>query len=460
MKFKNILRLFALMGVAMTGISLQAQKMPPFVVAVDSATDMPKLTDDELWERSVPIKYPVSRSVINPQEAGYRRLVEEILRLKQQEYTLCRLLVIRGSASPDGNYRSNEQLAHRRARTLVDSLSHYIPIPDSLVEERYMAEDYVGLRRLMVASDAPYREAVIKAIDTCRTPADTKAALRRMEGGQVWQQLLHNYYPHLRTARVVLFVASPVKETAAADTPTTESTVQPVPVSQPEPVRQSVKSTSKETIYKEPTPTEKILHRPMLNVKTNLLYDLLLIVPQYGWAPTPNLSFEFLPRGGHITAVAEWMGSGWRSDKRLKTYILKNILLEGRYYLQGGAAYTGHYLAAYGNLGKFDIQFSASKAWINDKFGKTWGCGIGWGYVKRIGQSPWKWEVNASIGCLHTPYDSYHPAEDWAVQGNFYYNWHDDPTKFVKRKSTFNYFGLTRIGFSISYDLPWPGWKQ
>ncbi|ADV42888.1 hypothetical protein Bache_0871 [Bacteroides helcogenes P 36-108] len=338
----------------------------------------------------------------------------------------------------------------------VDSLSRYIPIPDSLVEERHTAEDYAGLRRLMINSDAPYRDAVVKAIDKHRRSADIKAALFRMESGHVWQRLLHDYYPRLRAARVVLFVSA--TETPEAHTPDSRSepteagaTVADTAVATSGAIMEQTSILSKK---------EKTSLQPMLNVKTNLLYDIALVVPQYGWAPTPNISLEFMPRSGHITAVAEWMGSGWRSDKRLKTYILKDILLEGRYYLQGDAAYTGHYFAAYGNLGEFDIQFSATKAWINDKFGKAWGCGIGWGYVRRIGQSPWKWEVNAAVGYLHTPYDSYHPAEDWAVQGNFYYNWHDDPTKFEKRRSTFNYFGLTHLGISISYDLPWFGWKK
>lgn len=479
MKLKHTLRLLVLMGAAMmTGISLQAQETPPFVVVIDVDANVPKLTDDELWERAVAIEYPVGKAVMNPQDAGYRRLVKTASQLKDRDYALCCLLVMRGSASPDGNYRCNELLAHRRARTLKDSLSLYIPLADSLVEERYMAEDYAGLRRLVIASDAPYREAVVKAIDNNRTPTSTKAALRRIEGGQVWKLLLHDYYPRLRAVRVILFVSSPKREEKqpadavetgeAAETEISE-TQKPV-IAEPSETKEAVTDTAVATSgtimeqqnnranilpQKEKTPLQ-----PMLNVKTNLLYDLALVVPQYGWAPTPNISLEFMPRDGHITAVAEWMGSGWRSDKRLKTYILKNLLLEGRYYLQGDAAYTGHYLAAYGNLGEFDIQFSATKAWINDKFGKAWGCGIGWGYVKRIGQSPWKWEVNAAVGYLHTPYDSYHPAEDWAVQGNFYYNWHDDPTKFEKRRSTFNYFGLTRLGISISYDLPWFGWKK
>jgi hypothetical protein len=67
MKYKNIFRLFALMGAAMiVGIPLQAQETPPFVVVVDADANVPKLTDDELWEQAVAIEYPVGKAVMNP----------------------------------------------------------------------------------------------------------------------------------------------------------------------------------------------------------------------------------------------------------------------------------------------------------------------------------------------------------------------------------------------------------
>lgn len=48
------------------GIPLQAQETPPFVVVVDADANVPKLTDDELWEQAVAIEYPVGKAVMNP----------------------------------------------------------------------------------------------------------------------------------------------------------------------------------------------------------------------------------------------------------------------------------------------------------------------------------------------------------------------------------------------------------
>ncbi len=279
--------------------------------------------------------------------------------------------------------------AHQRAQTITDSLRHYITIPDSAVQEQFVTEDYYGLRQLMLASDAPYSKAVIDIINQGKSDAEIKAALKRLQGGRVWQQLLKNYFPQLRAVRVLLVVTpkqQPKPDVATPVVPDIPTEVLADTIAEPKDVVEVPVIQEPVAIQEEP----KAEYQPMFNIKTNLLYDLALYVPQYGWAPTPNVSLEFLPRGGHVTALAEWTGTGWRSDRKNKTWILRNILLEGRYYIKGGAQFTGHYVEAYAHTGEFDIQFSPSKAWINDSFGKSWGGGIGWGYVRRIKQSPFK----------------------------------------------------------------------
>lgn len=424
--------------------------VPSYVVVLDRDQEVPDISDSTLWERALPVTFKVNRTFIPRADTNYVRLKAELPRLIE-DYDVCRLLIIRGSASPEGGYRNNIRLAHGRARALVDSLSYFVEIPDSVVQERYMFEDYEGLRRTIKDTDEPYRQEIADIIERHRgNAAATKAALMRLDGGRVWRRLLKVYYPRLRAARFLLFLTPRrIMPKGVPDMPLAriggEETLLPPPV-----------LPMLATPLREPQEEEP--WQPMINIKTNLLCDLALIVPQYGWAPTPNVSLEFLPRGGHLTAVAEYMGSGWRSDKRLKTWILRSLLLEARYYRRGGATFTGHYLSAYANIGKYDIQFSAEKAWLSKQYENTWGCGLGWGYVRRIGSTPWKWEVNAAVGYLHTAYDRYHPAEEWATPGEFYYNWHDAPEDFRPLRNKFSYLGLTRLGFSISYDLPYPRW--
>lgn len=433
----------------------ETNDLPTYVVLVESDSVLPEMDDSCMWEKAIPIYFKVNKAVINPESPTFVELKDVVSKLNSG-YS-CRLVIIRSSASPEGGYQNNVSLAHRRARALVDSLCHYIHIPDLSVEERYVHEDYEGLRRMMMESDVAYRSKVISIIERYRgKDAQIKKALMALDGGRVWQQLLRQFYPKLRASRLLIIV-SPRSTEAKPHSSIVEMVVDTVPRFDTDMIHISPSELIAE--WHVPDHYDKEW-QPMFNVKTNILYDLALTVPQYGWSPLPNVTVEFLPERGHITAAVEYMSSGWRNDSKLKTWIVKDILLEGRYYLRGNAAFTGHYLSAYANTAKYDIQFSATKAWLSKNYGDTWGCGVGWGYVKRIGDSPWKWEVNAGVGWLHTRYDRYHPAEEWATEGKFYYNWHDSPELFVKLRNKFNYVGLTRLGISISYDLPWPRWKK
>jgi len=343
--------------------SSQGQSSFIIMFLTDEAT--PQLSDDELCQRATVVRFPV------------------------------------GGASPEGGYQNNSRLAHPRA--LVKVQSKYISLPDSLVEEKCVKEDYIGLQRLLAEKPMPYSKQVSSVIEENKGNATkAKLALQRLE----------------------LFIS---KKDSLPDTLTMDSG------------------------NKAEIPSSG---HPCLNVKTNILYDLALFIPQYGYAPTPNISLEYLPKSGHITPVVELTWAPWRNDKRSKTWIIHNLLLEGRYYLKNGGLYIGHYVSAYANAGAYDIQFNENKAWFSDKWSYNYGFGIGWGYVKRFQEnSRWKWEVNAALGYLRSGYDGYHNAESWADKDKHYFDWHENPSDYRRYQNHLNYWGLTRFGFSISYDL-------
>ena len=324
-----------------------------------------------------------------------------------------------------------------------------------------------------------------------------------MNGGKTWRLLLRDYFPELRASRLVLFVSkkgsiplgvpadiaggtkvpadlqSAGKQAVTNEQATMDTTL--VSSVDTADCKSAAPPTGQDGLQVEARPSA----HPGLNIKTNLLYDLALFVPKFGYALTPNLAIEYLPKSGHITPVLEVTWSPWRNDSRSKTWIIHNFLLEGRYYIrkvkseerrvknsnaytsplgvpadlqsagkERASGYTGHYFSAYTNLGTYDLQFNSTKAYLADKWGKTYGFGLGWGYVKRFTESSrWKWEVNAALGFLHSDYDKYHDAESWAEPGNTYFNWHENPADYHRYKNHLNYWGVTRLGFSISYDL-------
>ena len=475
---KKSLKLILLSLVSVYSLGVQARMMRSdehpgsnFIITLPADSARMSLSDSELWEKSAVVRFPVGSAYIPYSDPGFRNVVKEVEKLKDG-YEVCCLLVIRGSASPEGGVKNNTRLAHQRAKALVKVLSKYIPLPDSLVEERYINEDYAGLRRLMEEKPTAYSQQVLSILKKYKDQdAQAKQALQRLNGGKTWRLLLRDYFPELRASRLVLFVSkkgsiplgvpadiaggtkvpadlqSAGKQAVTNEQATMDTTL--VSSVDTADCKSAAPPTGQDSLQVEARPSA----HPSLNIKTNVLYDLALFVPQFGYAPTPNLAIEYLPKSGHITPVLELTWSPWRNDNRSKTWIIHNFLLEGRYYIIGDA-FTGHYIAAYTNLGTYDLQFNSTKAYLADKWGKTYGFGLGWGYVKRFtSESRWKWEVNAALGFLHSDYDKYHDAESWAEPGNTYFNWHENPADYRRYKNHLNYWGVTRLGFSISYDL-------
>ena len=475
---KKSLKLILLSLVSVYSLGVQARMMRSdehpgsnFIITLPADSARMSLSDSELWEKSAVVRFPVGSAYIPYSDPGFRNVVKEVEKLKDG-YEVCCLLVIRGSASPEGGVKNNTRLAHQRAKALVKVLSKYIPLPDSLVEERYINEDYAGLRRLLEEKPTAYSQQVLSILKKYEDQdAQVKQALQRLNGGKTWRLLLRDYFPELRASRLVLFVSkkgsiplgvpadiaggtkvpadlqSAGKQAVTNEQATMDTTL--VSSVDTADCKSAAPPTGQDSLQVEARPSA----HPSLNIKTNVLYDLALFVPQFGYAPTPNLAIEYLPKSGHITPVLELTWSPWRNDNRSKTWIIHNFLLEGRYYIIGDA-FTGHYIAAYTNLGTYDLQFNSTKAYLADKWGKTYGFGLGWGYVKRFtSESRWKWEVNAALGFLHSDYDKYHDAESWAEPGNTYFNWHENPADYHRYKNHLNYWGVTRLGFSISYDL-------
>ena len=475
---KKSLKLILLSLVSVYSLGVQARMMRSdehpgsnFIITLPADSARMSLSDSELWEKSAVVRFPVGSAYIPYSDPGFRNVVKEVEKLKDG-YEVCCLLVIRGSASPEGGVKNNTRLAHQRAKALVKVLSKYIPLPDSLVEERYINEDYAGLRRLLEEKPTAYSQQVLSILKKYEDQdAQVKQALQRLNGGKTWRLLLRDYFPELRASRLVLFVSkkgsiplgvpadiaggtkvpadlqSAGKQAVTNEQATMDTTL--VSSVDTADCKSAAPPTGQDSLQVEARPSA----HPSLNIKTNVLYDLALFVPQFGYAPTPNLAIEYLPKSGHITPVLELTWSPWRNDNRSKTWIIHNFLLEGRYYIIGDA-FTGHYIAAYTNLGTYDLQFNSTKAYLADKWGKTYGFGLGWGYVKRFTESSrWKWEVNAALGFLHSDYDKYHDAESWAEPGNTYFNWHENPADYRRYKNHLNYWGVTRLGFSISYDL-------
>ena len=111
---------------------------------------------------------------------------------------------IAGYASPEGSRRFNNWLGENRAKALIDYIiSHrpqYALTPDHF-NIHNGEENWPGLRRHLLESQIENKDSVAAIIDSSLPDEDKKAAIKAMNGGKVWKQMLEQVYPHLRCAR-------------------------------------------------------------------------------------------------------------------------------------------------------------------------------------------------------------------------------------------------------------------
>ena len=208
-------------------------------------------------------------------------------------------ITVYGTASPEGNADFNRRLALKRRDALRDVIIERAMVPDSVFT---LHNEYIqwGLLRGMIKQcDAPWRDKAVAAIDEnyvssagFETSAQVIKALKRIDGGRVWKELLVEYFPQMRNASavVVTFEQLPAFREEYIEIPVDTAVPEPEPEPEPEIV-----------VYEEPE------HRCFyMDIRTDMLYDAALV---------PNLGVDFY-LGRNISVGGNWQYAWWSKDSR------------------------------------------------------------------------------------------------------------------------------------------------
>ncbi len=143
-------------------------------------------------------------------KAGYRQVMPEymsnadaiaLLRSKASEIKSVR---IDCWSSPEGAPASNERLAAYRAECVKQFLTGELGLAAESITVEAHGEDWDGLLREVKSSyNGEYRDRVIEILsDTSASGPARKAAVRSIDGGAVWGQLIDAQMSTLRAARI------------------------------------------------------------------------------------------------------------------------------------------------------------------------------------------------------------------------------------------------------------------
>lgn len=423
----------------------------PYVVVIDEGDD-DSVSDGYFFQNAATVIFKVSKWDLPADDKTLKELRETVLPSISRDSLKVVRVRMRGAASPEGPEAFNKTLSENRQKALYDYVKDYLQIPqgDSLQVETE-TEDYQYLYKRMLQDGDPDCEAVKEIFDTYMPKqqyAELKRALQRLDGGRVWHRMLVNYFPSLRAARMVIVCQRPPAPVAPEVIPE-EPVVEPAPVV---------------VAPEEPeTWVEMYPRRELLSVKTNLLFYGVYMPGYNRWCPIPNVAVEWYPLRGHFTVGASFDCPWWQDYWDHKYFQVRNYQVEGRYYFRRGdielrpegkgAAFKGLYLQAYGNVGVFGICFDERRGWE----GEAIGGGVGIGYVLPLSKKGhWRMEFQLQAGVLFGGYDPYqyeNPINPAYQDHLYYYDWTGKPSLFEKRQYRFSWFGPTRIGVTLSYDL-------
>lgn len=180
---------------------------------------------------------------------------------------------------------------------------------------------------------------------------------------------------------------------------------------------------SGKTMYPQRNPVAaSCRRRPLLALKTNLLFDAALM---------PNVEIE-VPVGKRWSVNGEYAFPWWQFDRG--KYCMQVLMggLEGRYWLgsrksrEDHEVLTGHFLGLYAGGGKYDLQWG-EKGYQGEFFIAA---GVSYGWATRIARHL-HLEFNIGIGLLRTDYRHYHARDNYQTllwQENGKYTWFG-PTK-------------------------------
>ncbi len=377
------------------------------------------------------------------------KLSDLITQLQSDDLITISSIIINSYASPDGGRYYNQQITEKRTNSIYDYLTKTTSVPDSLIEKRHSGIDWDGLYNLVERSDMEYREDILDIIKN--TPEET---WRRVDPTDKWMTLVDSrnkqlmelrygipyryiskrFFPQLRMGSVVTIysksIAQPISK-EIVEAVKTDSTKFAVIESVSEPIDEEEEVVEPiETIADNSDATEK---KPIrFALKTNLLYDLLLI---------PSFEAE-VPIGERWSIAGEWIFPWWITKDNGNALQILSGQVEGRYWFGSRTnkpQLTGWFAGFYAGGGLYDLQRKN-----NGYQGEFYiAAGASAGYAHTINKSgSLRMEYSLGFGYLNTAYRYYE-----GMQNNEYLVWQYD--------GRYTWIGPTKAKVSLVWFLDW-----
>ena len=400
-----------------TPIISQKEMEPPVMMATENI--------QQLRGRAF-LSFPVNVTELDPNFRNNRKELDQLRQTIDSVSNDSTIEIIRiqikGFASPEGSYELNDHLARGRTSSLTRFIIEHTNVAPKLFHTSSEAEDWEGLRQFVdTTSMLSNSQKILELIDREMDP-DEKLKLIATTCPDDYKVLAKEAFPQLRhTDYQIDYQLKQVKMVAAA---IEEEEIKPdtTYLLVTDQLRDTLVCTQKRfTNYK-----------PLLALKTNMLYDLAL---------APNIEVEIpFGRNRRWSVMAEYLNPWWRLDKLNYAYEIQEAGVELRRWLtprcDGGRPWlSGSFLGLYVASAKYDLEYNG----VGDQ-GEIWSVGATWGYSWPIGRH---WNLELSLSAGYVKGERRHYNAEFESSHLIY--------KYTKNIS---YFGPTKLKFSLVWILP------
>ncbi len=336
-------------------------------------------------------------------------------------------IFVHGTASPDGPEAWNERLSYRRASAIRDFLLSHTDIPPTSISATGLGEDWDATRKAseQLFSPEDYAE-IAQIIATIPSPAQRERALRRLQGGRIWERLRSDVFPNLRRVSITALYQTEQPISTAKDTPNpVEETESYAPDTLAQTVTKIIETVPAEQSSPATTPSER---PPHWYLKTNL--------PAWGmlWM---NVAVE-IDINRHLSAQLPIYYSGFNyfsGDVKFRTLAIQPELR----FWPGSGGERKAFVGVHFGLGWYNVAFGGDTRYQDhNRRTPAIGGGISAGYRFRFTRNP-RWEMEASIGagCYRLDYDHFENRHNGRIIG--------------RTQRTF--FGIDQAALSVSYSF-------
>ena len=354
-----------------------------------------------------PIIFDVNKYTVRP-TPQLKETVDSILNSKKNLTQIW----IKGSTSPEGPVKWNQQLGQYRAEALADYIVQETGLDRQIFCTYNLGEDWCSLKdSLENHVDFPNRECILAILSEEQNDEIRKRKIRELDEGMTWRRLIDELFPPLRNARLAIVSAYPKFVPIAP-----KITLLTPPV---------VPLVSRDLLL--PTLISPTINRIegsnwKVAIKNNLLFDVALVA---------NLGIEISPWTHWSLDIPVWY-SPYNISSTRKIRLLA-IQPEFRWWLK--EAMNGHFIGLHTHVAGFNIALN-DYARYQDPNHALWGIGLSYGYAMSLGKSEhWSMEFSLGAGFANYQYDAYR-------------NWNNGP-KF--KSGSDYYWGITRAGIALSY---------